>query len=95
MGNSSLGIAPKPFKWQLGYVNLLRGLICWNAKMKVRDAAGNSVHGYIVPTEETTKRFSDVKLQYGSVLKIKSSALEAIRMQEQWDDEEFTGCHTT
>jgi len=56
-------------------------------KKKVKDATGQSVDGYVIPVEETTERFSDVKLEDGSVLKIKSSALEVIRMDEQWDDE--------
>jgi len=43
--------------------------------------------GYVIPAEKTTERFCDVKLQDGLVLKIKSSALEFVRMDEQWDDE--------
>jgi hypothetical protein len=48
---------------------------------------GNLVDGLEVPVLESTERWSEVKLEDGSVLRVKPSILSAIRVPGQYDQE--------
>ena len=54
-------------------------------QVKVRDQQGNLVEGVAVGIDESTERFSEVKLEDGTTLKTNLSALEAVRVTGQWD----------
>ena len=54
-------------------------------QVKVRDQQGKWVEGVTVSIAESTERFSELKLEDGTVLKTKLSSLEAVRVNEQWD----------
>ena len=53
----------------------------------VKDISGRSVEGIVIAVEESTERFSDVKLADGTVLKTKLIAIDAVRMVDVWDPE--------
>lgn len=48
---------------------------------------GRMVDGVEVSIAESTERWSDVKLEDGSVLRVKSSILSAVRVLDQFDQD--------
>jgi hypothetical protein len=46
---------------------------------------GKLVDGYDVPVLESTERWTEIKLEDGSVLRLKPSIVSAVRLPEQWD----------
>jgi hypothetical protein len=46
---------------------------------------GKPTDGFEVPVVESTERWTEVKLEDGSVLRVKPSILSAIRILDQWD----------
>jgi hypothetical protein len=46
---------------------------------------GRIVEGFEVPVIESTERWTEVKLEDGSVLRVKPSVLSAIRVPDQYD----------
>ena len=54
-------------------------------KGSVRDQQGKQIAGTIVDVAESNERFSHVTLEDGSILKVKVSVLEALRVDDQWD----------
>ena len=49
------------------------------------DQAGRPTEGVVVDIDESTERFSELKLSDGTILKIKMSAIEVVRINDQWD----------
>ncbi len=56
-------------------------------KKSVPDQAGKMVTGDLVEVEESTERFSDIKLADGTQIRIKTVVVEVIRADDQWDKE--------
>lgn len=54
-------------------------------KKTLTDQSGNLVEGTVVEIAESVERFSEVKLTDGTILKTKMSAIEATRIDDQWD----------
>jgi len=54
-------------------------------KKTLTDQSGNLVEGTVVEIAESIERFSEVKLADGTILKTKMSAIEATRIDDQWD----------
>jgi len=48
---------------------------------------GQTVDGLEIPIEESTERWSDVRLEDGTVLRVKTTVLSATRVTGQWDAE--------
>lgn len=48
---------------------------------------GRVAEGFEVPVLESTERWTEVKLEDGSVLRIKPTVVSAIRVQGQYDQE--------
>ena len=57
-------------------------------KKKVKTKDGNLVEGTVVEIVESTERFSTVRLVDGTTLRTKMSLFEAVRIDEQWDNED-------
>ncbi len=55
-------------------------------KKKVKDSQGNWTEATIIEIEESTERFNNVKLKDGTVLNVKTTILEVVRL-DQWDDD--------
>lgn len=55
-------------------------------KVKIKD--GDLVEGTVVEIVESTERFSTVRLGDGTTLRTKLSLFEAVRIDEQWDNED-------
>lgn len=53
----------------------------------VQDALGRNVEGRDVDISESTERFSELRLEDGTILRIKPSVLQVTRLVEQWDPE--------
>jgi len=49
--------------------------------------SGALVEGYDVPVQESTERWTEVKLEDGTVLRVKASVLSAVRIPGQYDPE--------
>ena len=56
-------------------------------KKRVRDHTGREFEGTVVEVDESTERFSDIKLQDGTSLRMKPVVTEVIRVDGQWDSE--------
>ena len=56
-------------------------------KKKAKDATGRDVEGVVVAVEETVERASEVKLEDGTILRARLSVDEAIRLDDQYDNE--------
>lgn len=54
-------------------------------KVKIQDPQGNLVEGTWVAITESTERFSDVKLEDGTVLRVRTVIQEVIRFDNLWD----------
>ena len=54
-------------------------------KKRVRDHTGRELEGTIVDVDESTERFSDIKLQDGTKIRMKPVVTEVIRIDNQWD----------
>lgn len=48
---------------------------------------GKMVTGMDVPVEESTERWSEVKLADGTVVRVKQTVASAVRVDGQWDPE--------
>lgn len=48
---------------------------------------GKLVDGMEVPIDESTERWSEIKLEDGSVIRVKQSVASVIRVDGQWDME--------
>jgi len=48
---------------------------------------GKIVEGFEVPVVESTERWTEIRLEDGSILRIKPSVLSAIRVPGQYDQE--------
>lgn len=48
---------------------------------------GSTVEGSIVNVQETTERWTDVRLVDGTTFRIKVSVSEVVRLDDQWDKE--------
>lgn len=48
---------------------------------------GQIVNGFDVPVNQTTERWTDVDLEDGTTLRIKTTVLSVIRQKDQWDPE--------
>lgn len=53
----------------------------------VQDAFGRNVEGRDVDISESTERFSELRLEDGTILRVKPSVLQVTRLVEQWDPE--------
>ena len=53
----------------------------------VKDASGRNVKGEDVGIIESTERFSELRLEDGTVIKIKPSVITVTRLYDQWDAE--------
>lgn len=53
----------------------------------VKQQDGSIVKGIVVGIEESTERFSIIRLEDGTVLKTKLSPIEVLRVDGSWDDE--------
>jgi hypothetical protein len=49
--------------------------------------SGAMTDGFDVPVVESTERWTEIKLEDGSILRIKASVLSAIRVQGQFDND--------
>ncbi len=56
-------------------------------KKTVKDLRGQSVSGVVVGIAESVERFSVITLEDGTILKTKLTAIEAIRLDGQWDSD--------
>ena len=56
-------------------------------KKPVRDNFGNTVEGTVVAVEESTEKFSEVRLEDGTTLRTKLTVLEVIRIDGQYDND--------
>lgn len=54
-------------------------------KRKIRDPSGKVVDGTWVGIAESTERFSDVKLDDGTQLRVRTVIQEVIRFDNRWD----------
>lgn len=54
----------------------------------VPDASGNDAEGREVNLIESTERFSELRLEDGSTLKIKPNVLQIVRLVEKWDSDD-------
>jgi hypothetical protein len=48
---------------------------------------GKMVEGFEVPVMESTERWTEIKLEDGSVLRVKPSVIAAIRVTDQYDQD--------
>jgi hypothetical protein len=55
--------------------------------VKVPLPTGQFADGAEVPVEETTERWTDVTLEDGTLLRVKTTVLSATRVAGQWDPE--------
>ena len=53
----------------------------------IKDQFGVDVSGVLVDVEESTERFSDVRLNDGTLLRTKLSVIEAVRTDGKYDDD--------
>ena len=58
-------------------------------RKSVPGPAGEPVEGVAVPVVEATERFSDVSLADGTILTIKPVVVEAVRLDDEWDQEGY------
>ena len=56
-------------------------------KVKIPMPDGKVLDGFEVPVLESTERWTEIKLEDGSVLRVKPSIIAAIRILGQWDQE--------
>ena len=57
-------------------------------KVSIRGSDGNSVEGLDIPILESTERFSEFTLADGTVLRVKPLIISAVRMENQWDQDD-------
>ncbi len=53
----------------------------------VRDQTGAEVEGVVVDVVESTERFSDIRLEDGTLVRIRPVIVEVIRIEGKWDNE--------
>lgn len=56
-------------------------------KVKVQGPDGEMLEGFDVPILESIERWTEVKLDDGSIIRIKPSVLSAIRIPDQYDQD--------
>lgn len=54
-------------------------------KRQLKDLSGKTVPGTWVGIVESTERFSDVKLEDGTVLRVRTVVQDVVRFDDQWD----------
>ena len=53
----------------------------------IKDQAGNDVSGVVVDIAESVNRYSDLKLEDGTVLRVQVNAVDALRVDDKWDND--------
>ena len=53
----------------------------------INDQTGKTVNGVLLDVTESTERFSEVLLEDGTSLKTKMTVIQAVRVDDSWDDE--------
>ena len=53
----------------------------------IKDITGKSRTGDLISVEESTERFSDVRLADGTLIRIKASVVDAVRVDGEYDAE--------
>lgn len=48
---------------------------------------GTTIEGEVIGVSESAERFSVVKLEDGTYLRIKAAVVEAVRLDNEWDDD--------
>ena len=56
-------------------------------KKRLELPSGETVEGTFVGVIESTERFTDIKLEDGTILKAKVSVAEVARVDGRWDDD--------
>lgn len=56
-------------------------------KKRLTLPSGETVEGTFISVIESTERFTDIKLEDGTILKAKVSVAEVARMDGRWDDD--------
>ena len=56
-------------------------------KKSVPGSDGNLLEGTVVDVEESTERFSEVRLGDGTILKTKLTVVEVVRLDDEWDND--------
>ena len=56
-------------------------------KKRLTSPSGETVEGTFVDVIESTERFTDIKLEDGTILKAKASVAEVARVDGHWDDD--------
>jgi len=56
-------------------------------KTKIKLPTGQVVDGFEVPVEESTERWSEYKLEDGSILRVKINIITVTRIPEMWDNQ--------
>jgi hypothetical protein len=56
-------------------------------KVMMPSPTGQMAEGFEVQVNETTERWSDIKLEDGTELRVKTTVLSAVRFPGQWDNE--------
>ncbi len=62
-------------------------IIMGEKPVKVPGPDGKMTDGFEVPVDETTERWSEVTLEDGSIIRVKTTVMSAIRVANQWDQE--------
>lgn len=55
--------------------------------IKLTGPSGEEVEGNLVGIEQSVERFCEVALNDGTVLRIKPSVTQVVRLKEHWDNE--------
>ena len=56
-------------------------------RKNVQVPGGGQIEGTVVGITEAIERFSELKLEDGTILKTKPVVVEAIRLDDQWDND--------
>ena len=56
-------------------------------KKRLKLPSGETVEGTFIGVIESTERFTDIKLEDGTILKAKVSVAEVARVDGRWDDD--------
>jgi hypothetical protein len=68
-------------------MRIVRGMIMPERSVKVPLPNGQLADGVEVPVDETTERWSEVTLEDGTVLRVKTTVVSAMRVAGQYDQE--------
>ncbi len=56
-------------------------------KRKIKDKFGKMIEGFDIGVTESIGRFSEITLDDGTILKTKMDVLQAVRIDDKWDNE--------